>query len=34
MKDISWLNSRTSFYGILVSNDGKRFTGENGEEGK
>ncbi|KAA6394018.1 MAG: hypothetical protein EZS28_010455, partial [Streblomastix strix] len=34
MKDISWLNSRTSYYGILASNDGKRFTGENGEEGK
>ncbi|KAA6379335.1 MAG: hypothetical protein EZS28_025138, partial [Streblomastix strix] len=34
MKDISWLDSRTSYYGILVSNDGNRFTGENGEEGK
>ncbi|KAA6373421.1 MAG: hypothetical protein EZS28_031052, partial [Streblomastix strix] len=30
----SWLDSRTSYYGILASNDGKKFTGENGEEGK
>jgi hypothetical protein len=34
MKDISWLDSRSSFYGILASNDGNRFTGENGVEGK
>ncbi|KAA6402885.1 MAG: putative MAP kinase kinase family domain protein [Streblomastix strix] len=34
MKDISWLDSRTSYYGILASNDGNSFTGENGVEGK
>ncbi|KAA6402890.1 MAG: hypothetical protein EZS28_001587 [Streblomastix strix] len=34
MKDVTWLDARTYWYGVLASNNGQRFTGENGEEGK
>ncbi|KAA6373955.1 MAG: hypothetical protein EZS28_030518, partial [Streblomastix strix] len=32
MKDITWIDSRKKWYGILVSNDGKNFYGVDGKE--
>jgi hypothetical protein len=33
MQDYSWLNAREYVYGVLASNEGKKFTGLEGNEG-